>query len=567
VVLADQLDTTCWLPLARPQVDVLFDANGDRGLVLDASLKGGTEPGKLLVRAGGTPPAARELAGAIAELDHHRGALARAHEIRRTGTFRLPESDAAGVPRSELAVTTASNGTYVPAELALDEAFWRVAGLYVAEGHLAADGDRRRLQWTFHLTEEPHLVEEVASFWASAGTKATVRATATAMTVQVSSRTLAAWWIADLGLGSNCYEKRIPDRIWTESVENQRAFLAGMWEGDGSWSRIAGGPSVALEYGTASRELADGLLRLLAALGFVARHKIGRTANSTVDNHWIMVSGADQVERLSYMFPAPERAEILDSIQRQSKRTAPTGYRSTESGTWLRVDSVEYEHYDGPVYSLEVDSTHTFAATGGLVVHNCFPKDVTALKQIAGNSGYHFQLLNAVIEVNELQKRRLIGKLVKHLGPLRGKTITMLGLAFKPGTDDMREAASLVIGSRLLAEGATVRGHDPIAADAAANLLTGVEICDDVLEAARDADALVLVTEWPQYAELNLAALAKVMRTPLLVDGRNLFTPSQAVSAGLAYEGIGRPGAVIAPNGRRSEDRERAGAAGPAAGE
>ena len=94
---------------------------------------------------------------------------------------------------------------------------------------------------------------------------------------------------------------------------------------------------------------------------------------------------------------------------------------------------------------------------------SCFPKDISALKQLAGNSGYHFQLLSSVIEVNELQKRRVIGKLQKHLGGLRGKKIALLGLAFKPGTDDMREAPSLVLASRLLAEGADVRTWDPVA--------------------------------------------------------------------------------------------------------
>src|SRR5918992_1220130 len=106
---------------------------------------------------------------------------------------------------------------------------------------------------------------------------------------------------------------------------------------------------------------------------------------------------------------------------------------------------------------------------------SCFPKDVTALKQLAGNSGYHFQLLNAVIEVNELQKRRVIAKLEKHLGSLVGKEIALLGLAFKPNTDDMREASSLVLSSRLQGEGAQVRAYDPVAEDEARKLIRGVE--------------------------------------------------------------------------------------------
>lgn len=193
---------------------------------------------------------------------------------------------------------------------------------------------------------------------------------------------------------------------------------------------------------------------------------------------------------------------------------------------------------------------------------SCFGKDVSALKQLAGNSGYHFQILNSVMEVNELQKRRLVAKIAKHLGDLRGKTVALLGLAFKPGTDDMREAASLVIASRLLAEGAFVRAHDPVANEVARPLLRNVDIWDDPIAMLEGADAAVLVTEWPQYAELDLVRVASAMRTPLLVDGRNLYSPAQAAHAGLTYEGVGRPGAVVGTPRRRTEDSAESAAAG-----
>jgi UDPglucose 6-dehydrogenase len=169
---------------------------------------------------------------------------------------------------------------------------------------------------------------------------------------------------------------------------------------------------------------------------------------------------------------------------------------------------------------------------------SCFPKDSLALKQLAANSGYNFQLLNAVIEVNELQKRRVVGKLERRLGPLRGKTIALLGLAFKPGTDDMREAPSLVLAGRLLAEGANVRAWDPVA-DGAAHL-RGVEIAGSALEALTGADAAVVVTEWPEVVELDWAEAAAAMRTRLVVDGRNALDPSELRALGFTYEGIGR---------------------------
>jgi UDPglucose 6-dehydrogenase len=169
---------------------------------------------------------------------------------------------------------------------------------------------------------------------------------------------------------------------------------------------------------------------------------------------------------------------------------------------------------------------------------SCFPKDSLALKQLAANSGYHFQLLNAVIEVNELQMRRVVQKLQQRLGSLRGRTIALLGLAFKPNTDDMREAPSRIIAYRLLAEGAEVRAWDPVARP---RDFEDVEICDSVLAAVRGADAAVIVTEWPQLRELTTAEVRDAMTRPLIVDGRNLLDPAAAAAAGFEYEGIGRP--------------------------
>jgi UDPglucose 6-dehydrogenase len=171
---------------------------------------------------------------------------------------------------------------------------------------------------------------------------------------------------------------------------------------------------------------------------------------------------------------------------------------------------------------------------------SCFPKDVSALKQLAGNSGYHFQLLTAVIEVNELQKRRVISKLQKHLGSLVGKTVTLLGLAFKANTDDMREASSLVLAARLQADGAMVRAYDPVAETQARKMMVGVQFAGSAFDALADADACVIVTEWPEFAELDWAAAAEWMRGRLVIDGRNFIDPETVRAAGFVYEGIGR---------------------------
>jgi len=170
---------------------------------------------------------------------------------------------------------------------------------------------------------------------------------------------------------------------------------------------------------------------------------------------------------------------------------------------------------------------------------SCFSKDVSALKLLAANSGYHFQLLSAVTEVNELQKRRVLSKLTKRFDALAGRRIGLLGLAFKPNTDDMRGASSLVLAARLSAEGAQVRAFDPIATDEARKIMPELDCADSVEGAIAGADAIVLVTEWPQFLALDWAAVAVAMSGNVVIDGRNALDGRAVAAAGLDYEGIG----------------------------
>ena len=472
-----------------------------------------------------------------------RPVASRTHDVKRSGALRLAELGRAGLPARGSTLATAKNGSYIHSEIALDEAFWRVVGLYLAEGCASPD-DRGgwKLSWSFHPHREQHLTDEVAAFWVRHGARPSIGHTPTSQRVTVRSRVLVEWWMRVLGLGRNSYEQRLPDLIWDRPARDQWAVLSGLWEGDGSWSLVNRGPSVILEFGTVSDQLADGVMRLLAHLGVVAAERTGRVAKSTKDTHWIRISGADQVERCLQLVPDRDRPGVEAALGRQSKRIAPTGFRRFGAGPgWVRVRSTTRAHFRGPVYSMEVPYAHSIIVTDGLTTSNCFPKDVSALKQLAGNSGYHFQLLSAVIEVNELQKRRVVGKLKKHLGEdLSDKDIALLGLAFKPNTDDMREASSLVLAARLQADGAQVRAYDPVAEDEARDLLTGVDFSTSAAEALAGADAAVLVTEWPEFAELDWAKIAPTMRGRLVVDGRNFLDGDALRAAGLEYEGIGR---------------------------
>jgi UDPglucose 6-dehydrogenase len=167
---------------------------------------------------------------------------------------------------------------------------------------------------------------------------------------------------------------------------------------------------------------------------------------------------------------------------------------------------------------------------------------VRALASTAREYGYESKLLTASLEVNTAQRQMVIQKLQEKLHILKGRTIGLLGLAFKPDTDDLRDAPALDIAEKLLHMGARVRAYDPIAMDAcrAQHADLKIRYCESAEETARGADAIVVVTEWRQFRDLNLPALAESMNTPILVDGRNIFRPEEAIAAGFEYTGIGR---------------------------
>jgi UDPglucose 6-dehydrogenase len=173
---------------------------------------------------------------------------------------------------------------------------------------------------------------------------------------------------------------------------------------------------------------------------------------------------------------------------------------------------------------------------------SCFGKDISSLVHTAGEYGFQARILEASLAVNRLQRNVVIQKLQEKLYILKGRTVALLGLAFKPNTDDLRDAPSLQIAEKLIQMGARVRAYDPIAMDACREQHPGLRMvyCNDALSAAEQADALVLVTEWPAFADLDLRDLAARMNNPVMVDGRNLFDPERARQAGLDYTGIGR---------------------------
>jgi UDPglucose 6-dehydrogenase len=172
---------------------------------------------------------------------------------------------------------------------------------------------------------------------------------------------------------------------------------------------------------------------------------------------------------------------------------------------------------------------------------SCFPKDVKALAHMAHEKGRHPQLLRAVMDINADQRRDVVAKLKGVVGDLHGKTIALLGLAFKPNTDDMRDAPSVDIAHMLLSKGARVKGYDPVAMNVAARVLpTSVQLTANAYECARDADAVIIVTEWNEFKQLDLAQLKQVMKQPVIIDARNIYEPAQVKAVDFTYRCFGR---------------------------
>jgi UDPglucose 6-dehydrogenase len=180
---------------------------------------------------------------------------------------------------------------------------------------------------------------------------------------------------------------------------------------------------------------------------------------------------------------------------------------------------------------------------------SCFPKDVKALEHMAVLHGTHPQLLQAVMEINRNQRRRAVMKLRNALGTLQGKTIGILGISFKPNTDDIRDAPAIEIIHLLQNEGARIHAYDPQAMENAAKVLTNVELCDNPYSVAEKADALVLATQWNEFTQLDFSKIHTAMHTPVLLDGRNLWDPEVMKKIGFKYIGMGR-----AVNGNTGKD-------------
>jgi UDPglucose 6-dehydrogenase len=442
--------------------------------------------------------------------------------------------------RDELSLYTTVGGgqTYIPAIIDADEPFWRFVGYYLSEGHIHDDTSgqgstlRRRVFLSFHPSDEEEYVSEVESFYERLGIRYQTRTEETATQIEVSSRVFA-YLLEWLGCGTGSYSAQIPDLAFQESTDHRKALLSGLFRGDGYVEYTNHSNAVVYDYGSVSEELIQGMQFLLHSLGIVPSYKTSESAKSTQPAHFLRISSKQQISELKEMFLSDEREAIEDRLEAYDRTIKPSSHTDGGTYTTVEITDVTVETAETEVYSLEVADNHTFVTTDGLVVHNCFPKDVAALIAAAEDVDYDPKLLKAGVNVNERQPERLLGLLDDHVD-VAGKRIAVLGLSFKPGTDDVRGTRAIPVIGGLQERGADVVAYDPVAVESFREYAPDVEFeaADSAAAALEDAHGAVVVTDWDEFAALDDEF--DLMADPVVVDGRHVIERRD----GITYEGL-----------------------------
>lgn len=473
------------------------------------------------------------------------------HDIKRHNRMslslfrRLSEAGVLTVPADRLQLYTAKGAaTKLNAVIPVDADLLRLCGYYLAEGYLSrdtgrADAVRERVGFSFHENETEYIadVQRILARW---GLKWIERHSTHACTTIVSSRVFA-WLLSDvLKCGVRSADKALPRLAFNVAPELRYELVRGAFSGDGAVTLVQDGRNLMFEYATVSKPLADGLALLLQTLGVIPSLRVRWMNKSTQTAYILRVSGYAQLAALQEVFGEKHRAQIERVLAGYTRHIRQRGFARQGPVAALTVQAVEYEEVETTVYSLET-STGTLIAASGLVCHNCFPKDVLALAHMAKERGRHPQLLRAVMDINADRRKQTVDKLRELVGgDLHGKRIGILGLAFKPNTDDMRDAPSIEVIKLIEAEGGVVQAYDPVAMNVAKQIMPDLQLAVNPYECAAGCDAVVLMTEWNEFKQLDLRRMKHLMKSPTMVDARNVYEPDMMADMGFSYRGIGR---------------------------
>lgn len=476
--------------------------------------------------------------------------LAYPDEIRRNNRMslrvyrHLTEAGVLDVPAARLQLYTAKGAaTKINARIPVDGDLLRLLGYYLAEGYISQDAGRQgarreRIGFSFH-EDESEYIADLQRILARLGLKFIERRSTHACTTLVSSRVFA-WLLRDvLRCGVRSEDKSLPHLVFNVAPPVRYELLRGAFSGDGAVTTLQGGKNLMFEYATASKQLADGLALLLQLQGVVPAIYARRMNKSTRPAYILRVSGFAQLDALRDLFGQKHSTKIDAVLDGYQRRIRPHGFAHHGPYALLTVQQVAYQPVETDVYSLET-TTGTLVASSGLICHNCFPKDVLALEHMALVHGTHPSLLRAVMDINRDQRRKVVYRLRQELGRLQDKRIGLLGLAFKPNTDDMRDAPAVEIGNLLRSEGAHLKGYDPVAMHVATRYLPDITLAEDPYDLAQDCDAIVVCTEWNEFRHLDLRRVHASMRQPVVFDGRNIYDPEYMTRLGFRYHAVGR---------------------------
>jgi UDPglucose 6-dehydrogenase len=472
------------------------------------------------------------------------------HDIKRYNRMplwlfrQLTEQGVLDVSAERLQLYTAKGAaTKINAVIPVDADLLRLCGYYLAEGYISCDRGRagairERVGFSFNENETVYLddVKRILERW---GLKFIERRSSHSLSIVVSSRVLAYLLRDVLGCGTCSSDKALPRLVFNVAPELRYELVRGAFSGDGAVTTVQGGKNLMFEYATVSKSLADGMALLLQTLGIVPAIRTCWMNKSKQAAFILRISGYTQLDALRDVFGEKHRAKIDAVLEGYQRHIRQHGFTRAGAYVALTVQDVQYEETNTTVYSVET-STGTLIAASGLICHNCFPKDVKALTWMAEVNGCHPQLLRAVMDINRDQRLLVIAKLRELLGPLRGKTIAVWGLAFKPNTDDVREAPALDIIHILQTEGVHIRAYDPVAMQNARRVTSGITFCENPYVTAEGADALVLMTEWNEFKQMDMARVARALKQKILIDGRNVYEPDKMRELGFVYRGIGR---------------------------
>ncbi len=454
------------------------------------------------------------------------------------------------ISRDELLLFTAKgNTTYTPAIIKFTEEFCRLLGYYASEGCITYDkserGRRTRIMFSFNINETEY-IEDMKNILNSLSIRFMIKESSknNSCSIVISSKILG-FLITDLLLcGKDSYTKNVPRIIYSLKPKLKKEFLKGSFRGDGHIQFPKQTNSVVYDYGSISEMLVKSQMLLYSSLGIIPSYKKSISKKSSDYAHFYRISTKKQVQMLKD-FKVKEMQEKVDQTLQNCKDIKPVGFTIVNDNlVYTSIKSIEhYDYQDEFVFSIEVEDTENFVTDFGFVIHNCFPKDVRALLHKSQEVNLPSILLQSTLDVNAKQPLRTIEFLKQELSTtdLSDKTISILGLAFKPDTDDMREAPSLIIIKNLLESGAKVHVTDPIALNNAKKELEHPNLVyfDNVEETLKDTDACILVTEWNVYKDIQAEDFIKLLKHPILIDGRRLYDYKEFRKKGIRYRGIG----------------------------